>query len=78
MLAGNSLGQLIQGMPAGGYRSPEGSFLKASAYGYWWLSTSVNSNEAYGLELESNRKKYKLNKKSGEKERGFSVRCIRN
>ena len=78
MLAGNSLGQLIQGMLAGGYRSPEGSFLKASAYGYWWLSTSVNSNEAYGLELESNRKKYKLSKKSGEKERGFSVRCIRN
>lgn len=79
MLAGNSLWQLIQGMLSGGYRSPDGRFSKAGTYGYWWLSTSMSSTEAYGLELNmSAKKKYKLIKKNGEKERGFSVRCIRN
>lgn len=70
------LGTFTEKMPAGGYRSRKGEFFQAGIFGYWWSSTLGNNNEACGMLLDLSSKKW--NKKSWEKERAFSVRCVRN
>lgn len=52
----------------------DGSLYNTRSYGYWWSATASNSTRQYHLYYHSG----SLNTSSGDKSRGFSVRCIRS
>jgi uncharacterized protein (TIGR02145 family) len=62
------------GVPAG-FRNADGEFSSARIGGYWWSASEIPPgakyyNITYFSEV--------INSDSGDKEKGFSVRCIRN
>jgi len=65
----------FSGLPGGG-RYNDGSFYYIGEFGYWWSSTEDDAFDAWGRFL------YYLNgvvyRYGGGKERGFSVRCLRD
>ncbi len=65
----------FNGLP-GGYRLYDGTFDDQGSYGYWWSATEVNTGQAYfRYLLHSDDYLYRLDVS---KERGFSVRCLRD
>lgn len=63
------------GLP-GGVRDPDGSFSTLGFYGYWWSATESNSTSVWTRKLgygNSEVRRYDLSK-----DRGFSVRCVRD
>jgi uncharacterized protein (TIGR02145 family) len=71
--ATNSSG--FSGLP-GGYRNGNGNFYSLGSYGYWWSSTEGSSTDAWYRTLSyDNASAYR---NSYNKERGRSVRCVRD
>jgi len=71
--AGNESG--FAGLP-GGYRLYDGSFAKIGVCGYWWSSSSKNSNNIWIRNLNCwTKSAFKL---SESKQEGCSVRCIKD
>jgi uncharacterized protein (TIGR02145 family) len=60
----------------GGYRSTGGPFSNIGKYGYWWISTQLNTTDAWlrYLYYSSSRVFRGVNGKDA----GFSVRCVRD
>ncbi|MFO0415466.1 MAG: FISUMP domain-containing protein, partial [Bacteroidota bacterium] len=61
---------------SGGYRNTIGEFNLIGTTGYWWSSTEYNPNFAWISKLHS----YidKVTREYDDKEKGFSVRCLRD
>ena len=60
----------------GGYLSLVGTYYYIGNYGYWWSSTEVDSNVAWGRSLNYlNSGVFRFNYV---KPYGFSVRCVRD
>lgn len=64
------------GLPAG-FRTGEGAFFNLSMGGYWWSSTESMPATAWYHSV-SYFLDYLSGEKSGDKEKGYSVRCIRD
>jgi uncharacterized protein (TIGR02145 family) len=62
------------GLP-GGYRVENGTFLNLGSIGIWWSSTESKSLTAIDHYLSMNSS---LGKSSSPKQRGESVRCLKN
>ena len=60
----------------GGYRFNDGSFYLIGYFGNWWSSTQSNTNNAWSHDLYYDRSY--VNRNRNNKERGFSVRCLRD
>jgi len=65
----------FNGLP-GGYRGSNGTFLNRSSFGDWWSASEYLTDYAYGRELYSNF--VTLIRSYFDKEKGFSVRCLRD
>lgn len=66
----------FSGLP-GGYRGGyDGPFIYAGGKGYWWSSTK--GNEGYVWYRSLSKRTGNLNRTSGSKGSGFSVRCLRD
>ena len=63
------------GLP-GGYRFSNGSYWYIENLGYWWSSTEISANFAWGRGLGYNSSGVCRN--SNHMENGFSVRCIKD
>jgi uncharacterized protein (TIGR02145 family) len=65
----------FSGLP-GGYRGTNGTFYYIGLYGYWWSSTEINTVVAWTrvLSYESG----SVDRDYDGKEKGFSVRCLRD
>ncbi len=61
-------------IPAG-YRSSKGSFSSRGISGYWWSSTPNPENSWYCVIFSKDFTAYKY---YGQRESGFSVRCVKN
>lgn len=59
----------------GGHRVGDGTFNGIGVLGYWWTSTECDTSHAWDCGIFSN---YSISSCYVEKERGFSVRCIRD
>jgi len=60
----------------GGYRDYGGAFVDIGNYGTWWSSSEYNTNYAWSRYLYYN-DSY-VGRSCNDKERGFSVRCVRD
>jgi len=60
----------------GGYRNNTGVFSTVGSNGYWWSATQANEGDAWRQNIAYNNNY--LNRFSGSKKRGYSVRCIRD
>jgi uncharacterized protein (TIGR02145 family) len=60
----------------GGQGGPDGIFLQAGDYGYWWMATENNADQA-GLRFIANNTEWLL-RSVGLKSRGLSVRCVKD
>ena len=68
------------GLP-GGYRSDiNSSFNLLNSYGGWWSNTQSNTNSStnYAWYRSMNYNESNVGRGSGEKKRGYSIRCIRD
>ena len=63
------------GLP-GGYRWREGTFMEPGPITYWWSNSQISDIEAYAYGLYFN--DTHLSHFYGNKDEGFSVRCIQN
>jgi uncharacterized protein (TIGR02145 family) len=59
----------------GGFRSDTGRFFNLGINGFWWSSTENDTNFAWLRSLNYN--SHNVNRYYRDKERGFSVRCVR-
>jgi len=65
----------FNGLP-GGYRASNGSFSGQGGLGFWWSASESNTGYAYSRNL--NHSNDYLYRNDDYKERGFSVRCLRD
>ena len=65
----------FSGLP-GGYRNNDGAFYGIGEGGYWWSSSENNSNNAWNRNLNYNNGN--VNRNNNNKEKGLSVRCLRD
>ena len=59
----------------GGLRHSDGRFMSLGPHGYWWTNTEFDENFARGRYLNADRGN--VNSFSNDKNRGYSVRCIK-
>jgi uncharacterized protein (TIGR02145 family) len=62
-------------MPGGEYGYNIGSFDDVGDRGYWWSATEIGSGGAYFRNIDNFDHVFEY---GADKERGFSVRCVRN
>jgi len=60
----------------GGYRSDEGGFYQSGFAGHFWTSTSLESPPWMAWNRQLNNDDDSVSRLGGEKEQGFSVRCV--
>jgi hypothetical protein len=65
----------LSGLP-GGYRYFNGFFVSIGLYGYWWSVSEISADHAYSRFLTNSGNGF--NSTSNSKEKGFSVRCIKD
>ncbi|MFO7852904.1 MAG: fibrobacter succinogenes major paralogous domain-containing protein [Bacteroidota bacterium] len=63
-------------LPGGLYRSSDGGFDDVGIYGGWWSATERDASYAWGRYIRYS--SASVNRGSGRKEIGFSVRCVRD
>jgi uncharacterized protein (TIGR02145 family) len=59
----------------GGNRALQGNFAGIGGYGFWWTSTQNGAEQAWSRSLHSSINN--LSRSSDDKQRGYSIRCIR-
>ena len=62
----------------GGYRTANGVFGTIGIGGRWWSSPQSDGNDAWCRTLASNSSRCRVDRNDYNKERGFSVRCVRD
>jgi uncharacterized protein (TIGR02145 family) len=65
----------FSGLPDG-FRDFNGGFLQIGEYGYWWSSTEGGAEGAWGRYLDVYNGN--VNRSSSGKEKGLSVRCLKD
>jgi len=60
----------------GGRESNNGAFLRKGAHGFYWTSSEINATSAWFYNLGTGGQM--VTRHDGEKDRAFSVRCIRD
>jgi uncharacterized protein (TIGR02145 family) len=66
---------ITSGLP-GGNRNNNGTFNNIGKNGNWWSSTENNTNNAWNRNLNYNNGN--VNRNNNNKEKGLSVRCLRD
>ena len=66
---------ITSGLP-GGYRNNNGTFNNIDNNGNWWSSSENNTNNAWNCNLNYNNGN--VNRNNNNKEKGLSVRCLRD
>jgi uncharacterized protein (TIGR02145 family) len=66
---------ITSGLP-GGNRNNNGTFNNIGKNGNWWSSTENNTNNAWNRNLNYNNGN--VNRNNNKKEKGLSVRCLRD
>jgi len=66
---------ITSGLP-GGNRNNNGTFNNIGNNGNWWSSSEYNTNNAWNRNL--NYKNGNVNRNNNNKEKGLSVRCLRD
>ena len=67
---------LFTGLPGGNRFDGTGTFLWVHDYGFWWTSSEIDPTQAWSRYLNYNFNYVYIG--SGDKQRGFSVRCIKD
>jgi uncharacterized protein (TIGR02145 family) len=66
---------ITSGLP-GGNRNNNGTFNNIGKNGYWWSATENDTNNAWNRNLNYNNDN--VNRNNNNKEKGLSVRCLRD